>query len=422
MKNAVPKAIAVSHIIDEVLRRDRGRILSGLISRFGDFQMGEDALQEASIAALKHWGRVGIPHDPVAWLMKVGLNKGIDQIRSSQRETMRTNDLAVRLSSDDVYDDIAETIPDERLRLIFTCCHPALEEKSRVALTLRTVCNLTTREIAAAFLDNEQTMGQRLSRAKAKIRSKGIRFSVPESEGWTERLEAVLSTIYLIFTTGYVREDTGPRDLCEEGIFLMRLLRKLCPNEPEIEGALALMLLTDARRVARIDGDGAIVPVEEQNEEIWHNDMIAEGRSILDDAIGRMQPGPFQLKAAIADCHMLRPKPDWQQMSLLYRALWVFEPTPVVALNWSVVIAETGHYELALQKLDELQTQLKNYQPWYASRGHILGKLGDFLGARDAYVQAIRTAPNDASRKLLERKLDILHQSNKPKCQGPSSK
>ena len=170
MKNAVPKAIAVSHIIDEVLRRDRGRILSGLISKFGDFQMGEDALQEASIAALKHWGRAGIPNDPVAWLMKVGLNKGIDQIRAAQREATRTNDLATRNSPHDVYDDIPETIPDERLRLIFTCCHPALEEKSRVALTLRTVCHLTTREIAAAFLDHEQTMGQRLSRAKKKIR------------------------------------------------------------------------------------------------------------------------------------------------------------------------------------------------------------------------------------------------------------
>ncbi|MGF1768906.1 tetratricopeptide repeat protein [Enterovibrio makurazakiensis] len=420
MKNAVPKAIAVSHIIDEVLRRDRGRILSGLISRFGDFQMGEDALQEASVAALKHWGRVGIPHDPVAWLMKVGLNKGIDQIRSAQREAIRANDLAIS-TPNHVYEDIPETIPDERLRLIFTCCHPALEEKSRIALTLRTVCHLTTREIAAAFLDNEQTMGQRLSRAKKKIRSKGISFSVPESEGWTERLGTVLSTIYLIFTTGYVREDTGPRDLCEEGIFLMRLLRKLCPNEPEIEGALALMLLTDARRVARIDGDGAIVPIEEQNEEIWQNDMVAEGRSILEDAIGRMQPGPFQIKAAIADCHMLRPKPDWPQMSLLYRALWVFEPTPVVALNWSVVIAETGHYELALQKLDELQSKLKNYQPWYAARGHILAKLGEFSGARNAYIQAIDTAPSDASRKLLERKLDILNLSNQPKCHSQRS-
>ena len=183
-----------------------------------DFQLAEDALQEASISALKHWGRAGVPHDPVAWLMRVGLNKGIDIIRARQREAQKSDDLAaVSLSHRE--NDISDTIPDERLRLIFTCCHPALEEKSRVALTLRTVCNLTTREIAAAFLDTEQTMGQRLSRAKAKIKAKGIGFSVPEPDQWPDRLSTVLSTLYLIFTTGYINEDVGPRDLCQEGHF-----------------------------------------------------------------------------------------------------------------------------------------------------------------------------------------------------------
>ncbi|MDD1781095.1 tetratricopeptide repeat protein [Enterovibrio sp. ZSDZ35] len=411
MKNAVPNAIAVTHIVDEVLSRDRGRILSGLISRLGDFQMGEDALQEASIAALKHWSQAGVPNDPVAWLMKVGLNKGIDQIRAARRHAQRQNDpgLVDRISQDQSFESATEIIPDERLRLIFTCCHPALEEKSRVALTLRTVCNLTTREIAAAFLDSEKTMGQRLSRAKAKIRAKGIGFSVPELDIWNDRLTTVLSTIYLIFTTGYVTQDTGPRYLCEEGIFLVSLLRKLCPYDPEIEGALALMLLTDSRRVARIDAKGAIVPIEEQNENLWQNEIVEEARSILEDAIERKQSGPFQIKAAIADCHMMRPKPDWLQISFLYRALWAFEPTPVVALNWSVVIAETGQYELALQKIDELQATLKNYQPWHAARAHVLEKLGEFNDAREAYKQAIQTAPNDASRRLLERKLRLLN-------------
>lgn len=413
MKNTVPKTIAVSHVIDEVLRRDRGRILSGLISRIGDFQLGEDALQEASIAALKDWGRTGIPHDPLAWLMKVGLNRGIDQIRAASRETRKTNELAASFSPEQASIDMTEKIPDERLRLIFTCCHPALEEKSRVALTLRTVCGLTTREIAAAFLDSEQTMGQRLSRAKTKIRTRGIGFSLPDSGEWEDRLATVLSTIYLIFTTGYVNEDTGTRALCKEGIFLMRLLRKLCSNDPEIEGALALMLLTDARRVARIDANGAIVPVEEQNQALWLNDVIVEARRILEGAVNLRQPGPFQIKAAIADCCMLRPTPDWLQMSLLYRALWTFEPTPVIALNWSVVIAEIGQPELALQRLDELQTKLKNYQPWYAARAHILEKLGEFEGAHDVYMQAIQLAPNDASRSLLERKLCTLNQQTK---------
>ncbi|USH04817.1 RNA polymerase [Grimontia kaedaensis] len=413
MENNAPKAIAVGHLIDEVLRRDRGRILSGLIARLGNFQLGEDALQEASISALKHWSRDGVPQDPVAWLMKVGLNKGIDQIRSSQREAQRKTDLdlVAQDAQEQAGVDVAEVIPDERLRLIFTCCHPALEEKSRVALTLRTVCHLTTREIAAAFLDNEQTMGQRLSRAKAKIRSKGISFSVPEKGIWTDRLDTVLSTIYLIFTTGYVTEDKGPRYLCEEGIFLMRLLHNLCPNDPEIEGALALMLLTDARRGARIDAEGILVPVEAQNETLWLSDAVTEAIGILENAIERGQSGPFQIKAAITDCHMMRPKPDWLQIAFLYRSLWHFEPTPVVALNWSVAMAEAGQPELALQKMDELKPKLKNYQPWYAARAHVLEKLGEFSGAHEAYLQAIKTAPHDASRKLLERKVRALHQS-----------
>ncbi|CZF81271.1 RNA polymerase sigma factor [Grimontia celer] len=410
MKNAVPKAIAVSHVIDEVLRRDRGRLLSGLIARLGDFQLGEDALQEASIAALKHWSRTGIPHDPVAWLMKVGLNKGIDQIRAIQREAQKQNDsdLIARIQQNQLIKDDTEIIPDERLRLIFTCCHPALEEKSRIALTLRTVCNLTTREIAAAFLDSEQAMGQRLSRAKAKIRAKGIGFSIPAPELWADRLATVLSTIYLIFTTGYVKEDSGPRFLCEESIFLMRVLRKLSPDDPEIDGAFALMLLTDARRVARIDAEGAIVPVEEQNETQWQTDIVTEARSILEDAIECGRPGPFQIKAAIADCQMMRPKPDWLQISFLYRALWAFEPTSVVALNWAVAIAETGQPELALKKMDELELELKNYQPWHAAHAHVLEKLGQFSGARDAYLKAIEIAPSSASRRFLERKVRML--------------
>lgn len=407
MTNAAPKAIAISHVIDEVLRRDRGRLLAGLISKLGDFQLAEDALQEAFIAALKHWGRSGPPHDPVAWLMKVGLNKGIDNIRAKQREGRNSDGLA-DLHLERSEGGNPETIPDERLRLIFTCCHPALEEKSRIALTLRTVCNLTTREIAEAFLDTETTMGQRLSRAKAKIKSKGIGFLVPEPEMWHERLATVLSTLYLIFTTGYVTEDNGPRDLCVEGIFLARLLRQLRPDEPEIEGVFALMLLTEARRPARIDARGAMVPVDEQDVALWHQEHIEEAQDVLARAINQKRPGPFQIKAAIADCHMMRPTPDWPQMSLLSQSLWAFEPTPIVALNWAVVIAETGRPELALQKLNELGSELDGYQPWYAARGYVLQKVGQNAEARAAYKQAIQTAPNAAARKLLEEKLQKI--------------
>ncbi|MGQ7847681.1 RNA polymerase sigma factor [Granulosicoccus sp. 3-233] len=407
MNDAAPETIAVTHVIDDVLRRDRGRLLAGLMTRLGDFQLAEDALQEACMSALKHWSRMGAPHDPLAWLMKVGLNKGIDHMRAGQRETRKSNDLR-RVSPEYIDSELPETIPDERLRLIFTCCHPALEEKSRVALTLRTVCNLTTREIAAAFLDTEQTMGQRLSRAKAKIRLKGIAYRVPEPDQWQSRLETVLSTVYLIFTTGYVTEDDSARDLCREGIFLARLLNHLKPGEPEMEGVLALMLLTEARRSARIDADGVMVPVESQDPAHWQDEFIAEAQAVLEGAIRKRAPGPFQIKAAIADCHMMRPGPDWPQMSLLYQSLWAFEPTPVVALNWSVVMAETGRAELALEKLGELQSELEEYQPWHAARAHVLEKVGRIGEACAAYDQAIRIAPNAAARRLLERKRQVI--------------
>ena len=407
MKDAAPRAIATGHAVDEVLRRHRGRLLAGLIARLGDFALAEDALQEASIAALKHWGRAGVPHDPLAWLLKVGLNKGIDRIRAGQREDRKGAALA-GLVPGHATSDLPDPIPDERLRLIFTCCHPALEEKSRIALTLRTVCNLTTREIAAAFLDSEQTMGQRLSRAKAKIRAKGIAFAVPGPELWDDRLATVLSTLSLIFTTGYVSEDSGPRDLCQEGIYLARLLCRLRPGDPEIEGALALMLLTEARRPARIGPGGAMVPVEAQDTGLWSPALVAEAQALLMQAMARRRPGPFQIKAAIADCHMMRPVPDWAQMALLYRALWAFEPTPVVALNRAVVLAETGQLAAALQQLDALEPELAEFQPWLAGRAFVLARLGRTEEAGRCYRAAIAAAPNDAARKLLEERLARL--------------
>ncbi len=411
MKSAVPSAIAVQQVIDDVMRRDRGRLLAGLIARLGDFQLAQDALQEAAISALKHWGRSGVPHAPVAWLMRAGLNKGIDQLRTRQREGRKAGALGL-ITPDRVEMEIAETIPDERLRLIFTCCHPALEEKSRVALTLRTVCSLTTREIAAAFLDSEQTMGQRLSRAKAKIRAKGIGFQVPEPDQWSERLSTVLSTLYLIFTTGYVNEEAGvkqgTRDLCREAIYLARLLCALRPDDPEIEGALALMLLTESRRAARIGPDGAMRPIEDQDSSLWQHAVITEAQVLLAQAVLRRQPGAFQIKAAIADCHMMRPKPDWAQMALLYQALWRFEPTPVVALNQAVVMAELGQRAQALENLRALEGDLGRFQPWHAAMAHVLAQEGQIEDAQRAYAQAIKTAPNDAARRFLEIRLQGL--------------
>ncbi|MEL7290476.1 MAG: DUF6596 domain-containing protein [Pseudomonadota bacterium] len=409
MNNASSKAIAVSHAINDVLNRDRGRLLARLISRLDDFQLAEDALQEASIAAFKHWTRTGLPHNPTAWLLRVGLNKGIDHFRTAKREQRKAEELVDFLAFDESYHQ-DDTIPDERLRLIFTCCHPALEEKSRIALTLRTVCNLTTKEIASAFLDNEQTMGQRLYRAKVKLKAKGVSFSVPNEERWHDRLDTVLTTIYLIFTTGYLMETDCPRSLCQEGIFLARLLNQLRPNDPEIEAALALMLLTNARSSARISADGAMVPIEAQNTTLWDQNTIDEAHDLLANAIEKRQPGPFQIKAAITDCHMQKPNPDWHQMCLLYQSLWQFEPTPVVALNWAAVVAEAGHPDLALNKLDDLKPELEDYQPWYAARAHVLRKLGQNSQAITFYKLAIEKAQSEATRKFLQLTLRELTQ------------
>ncbi len=404
MNNAAPKAIAVKNAVDGVIRNDRGRLMAGLVSRLGDFQLAEDALQDAAISALKHWGRSGIPENPTGWLMKASFNKAIDRIRKSNREGQKARDLSLIFEGQDSTGE-PEEIPDERLRLIFACCHPALEEKSRIALTLRSVCNLTTREISNAFLDNETTMGQRLSRSKAKIKFKGIGFAVPDSAQWSERLNTVLSTLYLIFTTGYVSGDAGARNLCLEGLFLMRLLDRLQPNDAEIEGALALMLLTHSRNLARVSSIGATVPVSEQDHALWDVELLQEGQEILARAVQRGNPGAFQIKAAIADCHMATPAPDWAQMLMLYQSLWRFEPTPVVALNWAVVLSETGQAQLALQKLNALKKDLGEFQPWHAAIASVLLKLNQPKKAAQAYAQAIDRAPTEADRLFLQAKL-----------------
>lgn len=411
MTDAAPKAIAVQKAVDAVMRKDRGRLLAGLTSQLRDLQLAEDALQDAAISALGHWGRSGIPHAPTAWLMKVAKRKAIDRIRTKTRESQKAQDFG-QISDAVFQGSDPEEIPDERLRLIFTCCHPTLEEKSRVALTLRTVCTLTTREIAAAFLDTDMAMGQRLSRAKAKLKAEAVGFLVPDPAEWPQRLDTVLSTLYLIFTTGYIREDTSPRDLCGEAIYLARLLDRLQPEDPEIKGALALLLLTEARRAARISPTGSSVPIEAQDRALWQAKLIAQGQGLLERAVAARQPGPFQIKAAITDCHMANPGPDWAQMSFLYQSLWSFEPTPIVALNWAVVLAEIGFASEALEKLESLEQELANFQPWHAARASILHKLGRSEHAIATYHIAIEGAQTDASRRFLLGKLSQIEGGN----------
>ncbi len=403
--------IAIYKAIEDVLQKDQGRLMAGLVSRLGDFQLAEDALQDALISAMSHWGRSGLPHAPTGWLMKVAYNRGIDRIRKGQSETRKSQDFGmVHPSWTNVPDE--DPIPDERLRLIFACCHPILGEKSRVALTLRTVCNLTTREIAAAFLDNDVAIGQRISRAKTTFKNAGIGFEIPEPDAWPTRLNTVLSAVYLIYTVSYVNEDRSDRDLGGEALFFLRLLNKLCPDDPEIEGALALVLLTEARREARVGADGASVPPEIQDRQLWNTPMIEEGRALLNTAMERRCPGPYQIKAAIADCHMSGPTPDWQQISLLYGALWPYEPTPVVALNWATVMAELGEIELALKKIETLETDLRTFQPYFAAYADVLVKTGRIHDAKEAYRTAANMAQNESSKRFLENALAKLEIEN----------
>jgi len=396
---APAQAIAVVQALETVLRRDRGWLMAALTHRLGSFQRAEDALQEASLSALSHWARDGLPQSPQGWLIRVAFRKALDQLRAEGRDGER--EAAVQLVNELLGRDDPEPIPDERLRLIFTCCHPALETKSRVALTLRTVCGLNTGEIARLFLDNETTMGQRLSRAKTKIARSGIAYAVPPPEQWDDRLQAVLTTVYLIFTTGYTSAPDEARDLCGEALFLARLLDALCPEQPEIEGALALMLLSDARRAARVSACGTTVPPADQDRRLWRREVEAEGRQRLETALRRKRAGPFQIKAAISACQMAEPAPDWPQILHLYTALLPLEPTPVVRVNHAVAMAENGLLAAALATLNELHDPLADFQPFHAARAAVLAMAGQTDAARRAYDQAIELATHESDRRFL---------------------
>lgn len=400
-------AIGVSRELDRVMRADRGRLLAILAAGLRDLALAEEVLQEAAVSALSHWGRSGLPSQPAGWLLKVARRKAIDRLRGAARDGRKAAALA-GLAEDEAAPE-PEAIPDERLRLIFACCHPALEPKSRVALTLRTVCGLTTPEIARAFLDAEPTMGQRISRAKAKIAAAGIPFSVPDAEHWPARLGTVLTSIYLIFTTGYVAGPGEPRDLCLEAEYLVRLIDGLRPGDAEVEGALAMMLLTAARRAARIGQDGASLPPGEQDRSLWDAQRMTEGRAILARAVARRAPGPFQIKAAIADCQLADGGPDWPQIAALYGALWPHEPTPVVRLNGAVALAEAGDPARGLEIVEALAPELRDYQPWHAARAALLAMTGARQAAALAYRRAIADAPTPAEALFLQRRLDALN-------------
>ncbi len=404
--------------VESIIREEWGRVLAALMGVVRDLELAEDVLQDSVVVALQRWPKDGVPDNPRAWLLKTARHKAIDRFRRDQRlkRKQAEMDVLAELERLAMPEETDTSIKDERLRLIFTCCHPALGKQTRIALTLRTVAGLTTAEIARAFLIPETTMAQRLVRAKRKIKSAVIPYRTPPPHLWDERIDSVLSVIYLVFNEGYSAtsgDHPARASLCLEAIYLAEILNDLLPADPEIMGLLALMLLHDSRRDARTDNNGDLVTLEQQDRNLWDSQKIKAGTNLLNRAVKLELSGPYQLQAAISAEHARAShydQTDWQIVTTLYTHLFNIHPSPVIALNRAVALSYAESPQAGLNAMKDLNAckEMERYQPYHAARADLLRRAGQTPQAAEAYRQALVHTTNNAETRFLERKIQEL--------------